>query len=114
MKHTCTPEELTTIREAIHAAAAQHHAAEHARGRSAVEEHPEDTNLTAGVAAWMIDIRRERIADDEAALAPRIEHGNGREWTFELMHRIEAAAAGVAYWEGVREAATNRTIRKEN
>lgn len=114
MKHTCTPDELTAIREAIHAAAAQHHAAEQARGRSAVEDHPDDTNLTAGVAAWMIDIRRERIAADTEDLNRRIERGNGREWTFELMHRIEAAAAGVAFWEGVREAATNRTIRQEN
>lgn len=110
MTRTYTPDELRTIRAAIHATAAQHHAGENARGRSAVEDDPTNRNHTAPVAAWMIQVRRERIADDEAALVPRIEHGNGREWTFELMHRIEVHSAEVAYWEGVRDGATFRAI----
>ncbi|MFB9665728.1 hypothetical protein HP467_01850 [Curtobacterium albidum] len=113
MTRTYTPDELRTIRAAIHAAAAQRHAAENARGRSAVEDDPTSMSHRVGVATWMIEVRHERIAEDEATLAPHVEHGNGREWTFHLMHRIEAHASEVAYWEGVREAVIARAMFQE-
>ncbi|MBF4629566.1 hypothetical protein [Curtobacterium flaccumfaciens] len=113
MKRTYTSDELETIREAVHAAAAQHHAAEQARGRSAVEDDPENANHTVGVAAWMISIRYARMRDDAADLERRIENGNGSPWTFHLMHRIEDVRREVAYLEGVHDAARFRAIFRE-
>ncbi|MCE0459528.1 hypothetical protein [Curtobacterium flaccumfaciens] len=113
MTRTYTPDELRTIRAAIHAAAAQRHAAENASGRSAVEDDPTSLNHRVSIATQKIEALHEHIAEDEATLAPRVEHGNGREWTFHLMHRIEAHASEVAYWEGVREAVMARAIYQE-
>jgi hypothetical protein len=102
--------DLYPLRDTIRCAAAAHHAEDNARGREAVEQDPTNPNHTRAAAAWRIQIRRERIAEDTADLAARLVHHTsgqtrGVRWTVRLMERVAETGREVAYWEGVHCAA---------
>ncbi|WP_420367093.1 hypothetical protein [Curtobacterium sp. L1-20] len=110
MRTRSTATELEATRAAIHSAAAAHHPEDAARGRQAVEDHPDQLNHSRAVAEQRIRDRQERIALDDADIDARIQHRREghtgpEEWTYELMHRAAQTGREVAYWEGVRDAA---------